>query len=63
MNVILRNRIEVREMRYRDLWQRLLSLYDEREAKAIVRLVLEERFGLTLAEMLGAGRQASLRSR
>ena len=40
-------------MRYRDLWQRLLSLYDEREAKAIVRLVLEERFGLTLAEMLG----------
>ena len=39
-------------MRYRDLWQRLLSLYDEREAKAIVRLVLEERFGLTLAEML-----------
>ena len=41
-------------MRYRDLWQRLLSLYDEREAKAIVRLVLEERFGLTLAEMLGA---------
>ena len=54
MNVILRNRIEVREMRYRDLWQRLLSLYDEREAKAIVRLVLEERFGLTLAEMLGA---------
>lgn len=40
-------------MRYRNLWQRLLSLYDEREAKAIVRLVLEERFGLTLAEMLG----------
>lgn len=40
-------------MRYRDLWQRLLSLYDEREAKAIVRLVLEERFGLTLAEMFG----------
>ena len=48
-------------MRYRDLWQRLLSLYDEREAKAIVRLVLEERFGLTLAEMLGASLNEKLK--
>ena len=48
-------------MRYRDLWQRLLSLYDEREAKAIVRLVLEERFGLTLAEMLDASLNEKLK--
>ena len=40
-------------MVYRDLWRRLLPLYEEREAKAIVRLVLEERFGLTMAEILG----------
>ena len=30
-----------------------MPLYEEREAKAIVRLVLEERFGLTMAEILG----------
>ena len=39
-------------MVYRDLWRRLLPLYEEREAKAIVRLVLEERFGLTMADIL-----------
>ena len=39
-------------MEYRDLWQRLLPIYDEGEAKAIVRLVLEERFGLSLADVL-----------
>lgn len=37
---------------YRQLWQRLLPAYGEREAKAIVRMVLEERFGLTLTDMV-----------
>lgn len=37
---------------YRRLWQRLLPLYDEREAKAVVRMVLEERFGLTLTDVV-----------
>ena len=45
-------------MGYRDLWSRLVPLYDEREAKAIVRLLLEERFGLTMADVL-AGEMAS----
>ena len=40
-------------MQYRHLWQRLLSLYDEREARAVVRLLLEERFDMTLADILG----------
>lgn len=44
-------------MGYRDLWSRLVPLYDEREAKAIVRLLLEERFGLTMADVL-AGEMA-----
>ena len=37
---------------YRELWQRLLPVYDEREAKAIVRMILEERFGLTLTDIV-----------
>lgn len=37
---------------YRKLWRRLLPVYDEREAKAIVRMVLEERFGLTLTDIV-----------
>lgn len=37
---------------YRQLWQRLLPAYGEREAKAIVRMVLEERFGLTLTDIV-----------
>ena len=45
-------------MGYKDLWSRLVPLYDEREAKAIVRLLLEERFGLTMADVL-AGEMAS----
>ncbi len=33
------------------LWQRLTPLYDAGEAKAIVRLVLEDRFGLTFTDI------------
>ena len=36
---------------YQTLWRRLLPRYDEAEAKAIVRLVLDEGFGLTMADI------------
>ena len=39
-------------MTYADFWKPLTTLYDEGEAKAIARLVLEEHFGLTIADML-----------
>ena len=39
-------------MSYEELWKPLTRLYDAREAKAIARLVLEERFGLTMADVL-----------
>lgn len=38
-------------MNYIDLWHALHPLYDDGEAKAIVRLVLEERFGLTMSDI------------
>ena len=38
-------------MIYQDLWQRLTPLYDEGEAQAIVRLVLEVQFGITLTDI------------
>ena len=38
-------------MSYQDLWQRLTPLYDEGEAQAIVRLVLEVQFGITLTDI------------
>ena len=39
-------------MSYEELWKPLTKLYDAREAKAIARLVLEDRFGLTMADVL-----------
>ena len=39
-------------MTYEELWHRLTSTYDAGEAKAIVRWVLEVRFGLSLADIL-----------
>ena len=42
-------------MTYSQLWQRLLPLYDEREAKAVVRTLLEERFNLTLTDLYTDG--------
>ena len=38
-------------MTYPELWRRLLLLYDEGEAKAIVRMVLDVGFGLSLADV------------
>lgn len=40
---------------YRQLWQALLLYYDEREAQAVVRMMLEERFGLTLTDIVCDG--------
>ena len=38
-------------MTYRELWQRLATVYDEGEAKAIARMVYEVRYGLTMADL------------
>lgn len=39
-------------MTYKEFWQSLTAVYDEGEARAVARLVLETRFGLSLADML-----------
>ena len=39
-------------MTYEELWHRLIPLYDAGEAKAIIRLVMEERFGLSFTDIL-----------
>lgn len=39
-------------MSYQELWRRLAKVYDEGEAKAIARMVFEERYGLTLSDLL-----------
>ena len=39
-------------MTYEELWHRLTHVYDAGEAKAIVRWVLDVRFGLSLADIL-----------
>ena len=42
-------------MTYSNLWQRLLPHYDEREAKAVVRTLVEELFQLTLTDLYAGG--------
>ena len=42
----------MKSITYRDLWQSLTPLYDKGEAQAIVRLLLDEAFGLTMADVL-----------
>ena len=42
-------------MTYSDLWRRLLPHYDEREAKAVVRTLVEELFQLTLTDLYAGG--------
>lgn len=39
-------------MTYDDIWRRLASIYDTREAKAITRVLLEDLLGLTFADIL-----------
>ena len=45
-------------MTFSDFWRPLTAVYDEHEAKAVARLVLETRFGLTMADVL-CGRMAA----
>ena len=40
-------------MTYEELWHRLTPLYEPGEAKAIVRLLLDECYGLSWADVLG----------
>lgn len=40
---------------YTRLWQSLLTLYDDREARAIVRLVLGTKFNMTLTDIVTGG--------
>lgn len=40
---------------YNKLWKRLVPLYDSDEAQAIVRLVLDSRFGMTLTDIACGG--------
>ncbi len=42
-------------MIYDELWKQLCSRYDRGEAQAIVRLVLESRFGLSLTDIICGG--------
>ena len=47
-------------MTYRELWQALITAYDEREAKSIARMVFEQRFGLSLTDIcMGKDKQLS----
>ncbi len=40
-------------MTYAEMWRSLLGVYDADEAKAVVRLLLEERFGLSYTDVVG----------
>ena len=42
-------------MTYRDFYHPLLQLYDEGEARAIARLVMEQRYGLTMTDIVCGG--------
>lgn len=46
-------------MTYEQLWRPLAQIYDEGEAKAMARMVLSERFGLSMADIL-CGRMEQL---
>lgn len=39
-------------MTYKELWKPLTSIYDENEARAVVRLVLEKHYGLTMSDIV-----------
>ena len=45
-------RIFADDMKYETLWRRLTGIYDTDEAKAIVRLVLDDGFGLSLTDIV-----------
>lgn len=45
-------------MTYNDIWHRLTAVYADGEAKAVARMLLEEKFGMTLADILCGGVEA-----
>ena len=45
-------KMEKDSMTYHEFWQPLTTVYDEGEARAVAQMVLEVRFGLTLADVL-----------
>lgn len=47
-------------MTYRELWNTLIPVYGEREAKSVARLVFEQRFGLDMTDIcIGKDKQLS----
>lgn len=45
-------------MTYNDIWHRLAAVYDVGEAKAVARMLLEERFGMSFADIICGGVEA-----
>ena len=45
-------------MTYQEIWQRLSDSYDEREAKAVARYLLDVGYGLTMTDIIGGAVEA-----
>lgn len=45
-------------MTYDDIWRRLAGVYDQREARAVARMLVEEKFGLSFADIICGGVEA-----
>ena len=50
-------------MTYQEIWQRLSSSYDEREAKAVARYLLDVGYGLTMTDIIGGAAETLDESR
>lgn len=42
-------------MTYDDIWRRLAGVYDQREARAVARMLVEEKFSLSFADIICGG--------
>ena len=45
-------------MTYDDIWRRLAGVYDQREARAVARMLVEEKFSLSFADIICSGVEA-----
>ena len=45
-------------MTYDDIWRRLAGVYDQREARAVARMLVEEKFGLSFTDIICGGVEA-----
>lgn len=45
-------------MTYDDIWRRLTGVYDQREARAVARMLVEEKFSLSFADIICGGVEA-----